>query len=124
MMLYGSALLLFTASPQNMMDDFLSWMDTVYQQQQLTHTKSYKHILKNMIEYNNEYNKSNKDMYDERKKEYHDGYIIWNVERIVKDGKSCWRKNIWEDRKGQLIPWQHPFHFLYLNMLEVNTGLE
>ena len=73
-------------------------------------------MLQHMIKYNNEYNSSDKGMYAERQKEYHDANIIKHVHEYIKGREaSSWSKYPWGERRGELIGWQHPFHRLDIN---------
>ena len=81
-------------------------------------------MVQHMIKYNNEYNSSDKGMHAERKKEYHDANIIKYVHEGIKGRKASWNEYRWEERRGELIGWQHPFHPLYINMRYSVVGIE
>jgi hypothetical protein len=77
-----------------------------------------------LIRYYEEYKSSSKDLYAERKKEYYDAYAIAYVHRWIKDDKMAWRMHKWEERRGELILYQHPFYLLDINARYRFWGLD
>ena len=63
-------------------------------------------------------------MYAERKKEYHDANIIKFVHERIKKGEAKWSVYRWEERRGELIGWQHPFYYLDINQMNSIHGLD
>ena len=77
-----------------------------------------------MISYNDEYNSRDKGVHAERKKEYHDANIIEFVHEGIKKGEEEWSEYTWEERRRELIGWQHPFYLLDISMVYSVIGLD
>jgi hypothetical protein len=78
-----------------------------------------------MIKYNDEYNnRSDEDRNAERTKEYDDVNIIKYVHEYIKKGKASWSQYPWEERRAELIGWQHPFYRLYANQISSTFGFK
>ena len=63
-------------------------------------------------------------MVAEREKDYHDANIIKHVHEGIKKGEARWSVYRWEERRAELIGWQHPFHELFINMQNSLHGID
>jgi hypothetical protein len=69
-----------------------------------------------MIEYNDEYNQSEKSVLEKRKKDYFDKQILDHVAGRKRSFID------WEESRANLIPFQRPFHPHYINHQYIKNG--
>jgi hypothetical protein len=57
-------------------------------------------MISYIMEYNDKYRKSSKNVFDERNKDYEDNGVVGYVQQLIKNGQGKWWSFLWESRIG------------------------